>query len=154
KPQLKDADNQNLFDTLLSKNGFDRAQARRVLMERGSAIIADLDKWMAKQTDEQALLQALWLKEAFDQVDVELLGKVLAAKDGRGGAAGVRGLGNGGGQVPSAQPLLSERLADEHPRVRLEAVRAIARIPSAAAADAALPLLDKPMDRFLEYGLW
>jgi putative heme-binding domain-containing protein len=38
--------------------------------------------------------------------------------------------------------------------VRLEAVRALARIPDRGAAEVALRVLDKPMDRFLDYALW
>src|SRR5205823_9114974 len=49
---------------------------------------------------------------------------------------------------------LARLIADDHPRVRLEALRALARIPSAKSAELALSVLDKPMDPFLDYGLW
>src|SRR5436309_3724265 len=48
-----------------------------------------------------------------------------------------------------------EKLArDDSPRVRLEALRALAKIPSAKSAELALSVLDKPMDPFLDYALW
>ncbi len=50
--------------------------------------------------------------------------------------------------------LLGERVADEHPRVRLEAVRALAEFPAQRSAGLALAALDRPVDPFLEYGLW
>jgi putative heme-binding domain-containing protein len=50
--------------------------------------------------------------------------------------------------------LLAARVADEHPRVRLEALRALARIPTARAAELALSVADKPLDSKLEYALW
>ena len=50
--------------------------------------------------------------------------------------------------------LLARLVADDSPRVRLEAVRALAKIPSAKSAELALSVLDKPMDPFLDYALW
>ena len=50
--------------------------------------------------------------------------------------------------------LLGERVADEHPRVRLEAVRALAQFPSLKSAELAMSALDRPIDTFLEYALW
>src|SRR3989442_14082025 len=48
-----------------------------------------------------------------------------------------------------------EKLArDDSPRVRLEALRALAKIPSAKSAELALRVLDKQMDPFLDYALW
>ncbi len=43
---------------------------------------------------------------------------------------------------------------DDHPRVRLEAVRAIGMVKSAKAAELALTALEKPLDRTLDYALW
>src|SRR5439155_11773582 len=48
-----------------------------------------------------------------------------------------------------------EKLArDDSPRVRLEALRVLAKIPSVKSAELALSVLDKPMDPFLDYALW
>src|SRR2546429_5114765 len=49
---------------------------------------------------------------------------------------------------------LARLIADENPRVRLEALRALAKIPSAKSAELALSVLDKPTDPFLDYALW
>src|SRR5439155_296185 len=49
---------------------------------------------------------------------------------------------------------LAARVADEHPRVRVEALRALARIPTARAAELALSAADKPLDPYLEHALW
>ena len=43
---------------------------------------------------------------------------------------------------------------DEHPRVRLEAVRALAKVPTVEAAKLAAEALDHPMDRWLDFALW
>ncbi len=49
---------------------------------------------------------------------------------------------------------LSRLVHDDSPKVRLEALRALAKIPDAKAADLALSVLDKPMDPTLDYALW
>src|SRR5947207_3120270 len=49
---------------------------------------------------------------------------------------------------------LARLVADENPRVRLEALRTLAKIPSEKSAELALSVLDMPMDPFLDYALW
>src|SRR5262249_19595246 len=43
---------------------------------------------------------------------------------------------------------------DEHPRVRLEAIRAFGGVPESQSVVWALSALDHPMDRTLDYALW
>src|SRR5262249_14523213 len=43
---------------------------------------------------------------------------------------------------------------DEHPRVRLESVRALARVPWPKSPGSALRALDIPIDQWLDYALW
>ena len=50
--------------------------------------------------------------------------------------------------------LLAPRAVDEHPRVRLEAARALSGLGTPAAFAAAMAAVEKPTDRFLEYVLW
>jgi putative heme-binding domain-containing protein len=50
--------------------------------------------------------------------------------------------------------LLAKLVHDDSPRVRVEALRALAKIPTAQSADLALSVLDKPMDPTLDYALW
>ncbi|MEY2789190.1 MAG: hypothetical protein RLZZ34_2333 [Verrucomicrobiota bacterium] len=49
---------------------------------------------------------------------------------------------------------LSKLVQDPHPRVRLEALRALAKIPGARSAELALGVLDQTMDPTLDYALW
>ena len=49
---------------------------------------------------------------------------------------------------------LAKLVHDPAPRVRLEALRALAKIPSAQSAELALGVLDQPMDPNLDYALW
>ncbi|HMP16206.1 MAG TPA: c-type cytochrome, partial [Gemmatales bacterium] len=45
-------------------------------------------------------------------------------------------------------------ILDPHPRVRMEAVRQLSQVPEPGSILQALSILNKPMDRFLDYALW
>ena len=160
KTDLTKLKNPELLDKLISPNSYDQEKARRVLVERGAGKVKnDLAAWTTKHLDESARLQALWMNEALNAGPMDAATRTLAtelldAKDGRIRAAAMRALANGIETVPNAAELLARFVADEHPRVRLESVRALARIKSARAAELALTVLDKPMDTFLDYALW
>ena len=73
---------------------------------------------------EHHMLEALWLHQSHNVVDVALLKRVLAAPDFHARAAATRVLCYWRDRVPDALDLLRKLAADAHPRVRLEAVRA------------------------------
>jgi len=150
KVDLTRLNNAELLNRLTGPSGFDQEHARRVLVERGvAAVRADLEAWTKQQTTEAARLQGLWLVQAFNLTPAAPAGGLLAAKDARVRAAAVRTL-----PVAGAMAELETLIADAHPRVRLEAVRALGRQGSARAAELALTVLDRPMDPFLDYALW
>jgi putative heme-binding domain-containing protein len=189
KPNLIEANNTALLNNLLAADQFTRTQSKRLLTERATNIVTDLAAWTRQQSSEKNLLEALWMYQAIDLVQPDLLDRLLNASDGHIRAAAVRVLaawqqrqpGQEGGtsspalittcaagwpsaplplahrkEIPSARALdiLAARVADEHPRVRVEALRALARLRGTRAAELALSVLDKPMDRFLDYTLW
>jgi putative heme-binding domain-containing protein len=154
KPKLVGASNSALFAQLLSPNAYNRRQARRVLTERATNLVADLAAWTKSLSDEKQLLQALWIYQSIDQAEPELLKRLLEAKDGRLRAAATRVLRYWHNRVEEPLELLAQRVADEHPRVRVEALRALAQIPEARAAELALSVLEKPLDPFLDYAVW
>ncbi|HXJ73389.1 MAG TPA: HEAT repeat domain-containing protein, partial [Candidatus Dormibacteraeota bacterium] len=163
-------------------NEYTRTQSRRLLVERGNAVISDLASWTRRQTAEPALLEALWLYQGLDHVEPKLLQRLLEARDGHIRAGAVRVLAfwqqrvpakpvtrasawrgwpsaplpTGRAEIPAwrALELLGPRVQDSFPRVRLEAVRALARIPTDRAAELALQVLDQPLDSHLDYALW
>jgi putative heme-binding domain-containing protein len=92
--------------------------------------------------------------QSIDVVEPSLLLKVLDAKDGRVRAAATRVISDWHARLKSPLNLLAQRIADEHPRVRLEAMRALATIRTAPSAELVLSALKQPMDSFLEYGAW
>ncbi|MBI5775718.1 MAG: HEAT repeat domain-containing protein [Verrucomicrobia bacterium] len=160
KPLVKKVDfaklnNAELLDKLVSPNSFDAQQAKRILVERGAdKVLKDLAAWTKKQTDEKALLNALWMHESLNQPQPALLNQLLAAKDARVLAAAIRMVNYSTTRATSDLNSLIKLVADENPRVRLEAVRALGKIKSVEAASAALTVLNKPMDPFLDYALW
>jgi putative heme-binding domain-containing protein len=144
--------NAELLARLTSPNGYDQERATRVLVERGAAQVqADLTAWTASLApqDAAARLRSLWLHQAFGAVPAALAESLLSSRDVDARAAAVRALG---GEVPLTR--LAVLVEDAHPRVRLEAVRALGRHPSAEAAALALGVLARPMDPFIDYALW
>jgi putative heme-binding domain-containing protein len=142
------------LDFLKAPEQWTRHQGRRVLQERGAtAVLPALDTWTAKLSSDENRLEALWTYQALDRVEPKLLATLLSAGDYRIRAAAVRVVGAWASRLSNAPELLAPRVADEHPQVRLEAVRALALIPSARSAEIALTALDRPVDRFVDYGL-
>jgi putative heme-binding domain-containing protein len=151
-PQVKwsTRSNRELFAALVSPSSYDRERARRVLIERPvDAVTGDLARWLKSRPDEESRLQAVWLYQALNRPNLPLQRELLNASDARIRAAAVRAL-------PADVPLdlLAARVADDHPRVRLEAVRALGQFNSPRALELALSVLDAPMDPFLDYALW
>lgn len=139
-----------LLDRLNSPAAYTQASARRVLIERGAAAVAPaLPGWLQKRTDDGSALQALWLAQALDLPLDPLLDRLLRSPAPEIRAAAIHARHDG-------RPLseLASLAADPHPRVRVEAVRALGRTGSAAGAALALGVLDSPTDRFLDYALW
>jgi putative heme-binding domain-containing protein len=160
RPQLVKASNDELLNSLKAPETWTRLFAKRVLKERGAEkVLPDLSRWV-KNLDandvnyEHNLLEALWTYQSLDVFEPDLVKKLLAAKDHRARAAAVRVLHTWHGQIADASSLFANAVKDEHPQVRLEAVRGLAQIQDPKAVLTALQSLDRPMDKFLDYGLW
>jgi len=160
RPQLVDASTSDLLDSLKSPETWTRLFAKRVLKERGAKKVGpELAKWVRsvdrKDPDfEHHLLEGLWTYQSLDIVEPDLLKALLLAKDHHARAAAVRVLRYWHDRVEQPLDLLARAVNDEHPQVRLEAVRGLARLQSSQAAVLALQALDRPMDKFLDYALW
>ncbi len=153
-PRFLEAGNTELFDTLLSPNGYEKQHARRVLTERGTNVMEDLRAWSSTRNSDIARLEALWMYQALDVPQPELLKQLLASEDARIRAAATRVLSYWTKRVSNPLDLLAPRIKDTHPRVRLEAARALSRIPEARSAELVLTAVDMPMDTHLDYALW
>jgi putative heme-binding domain-containing protein len=162
-----------LLDRTLSKNGWEQEQARRVAalklrreqeqarrdaaVERrptaGDKSSNEIRDWAAKQKDTRAILEALWMNESLGTVDDALLESALTSPDANIRAAGARCVANNA-PLTNAISRLAKLVRDNSPRVRVEALRALAKIPTAQAAELALGTLNQPMDPTLDYALW
>jgi putative heme-binding domain-containing protein len=159
RPQLVNAGTEALLDALKAPEGWTRHFAKRVLKERGKKVLPELAAWVkrldpADADHEHHLLEALWTYQSLDVVEPDLLGRLLNAKDHHARAAAVRVAGDWHARLADPLALLTPRVADEHPQVRLEAVEALRQVPEARSVALALKALDRPMDKYLDYGLW
>jgi len=167
RPKLVDATIPELLEQLKAPEQWTRQQAKRVLKERGAEkVLPELEKWVKglRLNDESAWVEAMWVRAALDAPNpftnmgvltdpkakatvIRLAAEVCAnAKESldldrlRANLIGVRCIYDG--------------LLDTHPRVRLEAVRAVAKLTDTVGLDGVLSVLDKPMDKTLDYALW
>jgi putative heme-binding domain-containing protein len=158
RPKLVGAKTADLLEALKSPEGWTRHHARRVLKERGASVLPELAAWTAKLPTDAAAeplrLEALWTYQSLDVVEPKLLGDLLKAADYRVRAAAVRVASQWHERLEDPLALLGPAVRDEQPQVRLEAVRALGQVPDLKAAELALAALDRPLDRFLDYGLW
>ncbi len=91
KTDFTKAANKALLDELLSPNSFNRAQARRVLAERGAEkVLPDLKTWLAKQSNDKATLEGAWMLQSLGQTPLPLAEQLAASKDARIRAAATR----------------------------------------------------------------
>jgi len=156
RPNLVEASTRELFAALDSPEGWTREQARRVLKEHSPAILPELGGWVATldPAEENSRLEALWVYQSLNVAEPELLASLLRAENHGVRAAATRALGQWAPRLRDTLPWLEAQVADEHPRVRLEALHALARVRERASVELALRVLDEPMDRFLDYALW
>jgi putative heme-binding domain-containing protein len=159
KPKLVGAPTEQLLEALKAPEDWTRHFAKRVLKERGSSVVPALAAWVknldpADPEFEHHRLEALWTYESLGVVEPDLLTLELNSPDFRVRAAAVRVTQHWLGLVDDPFGRLAARVIDEHPRVRLEAVRALGHAPESRAAEIALRALDRPVDKFLDYALW
>lgn len=136
-----------------------RYRAKRELAERSTAeVIPALKKWVASldtadEDYEHHRLEALWMFQTHNVLPKELLDDCLNAKDHKARAAAVRALSFWLHKVENPIALLKPRVNDPHPRVRLEAVRALSYLEGDEAIETALEVLEHEMDDYLQFTL-
>ncbi len=136
----------------------DRVRSR-VKIELGARkteeVVAAAKKWAGQPwggaDPTHHILEALWVHQYHNVVDVDLLKMMLAAKDFRARAAAVRVLCEWRDRVPNSLEMLKQLAADEHPRVRMEAVRAASFFTVPEAAEVVFVAQDKPTDLFVAH---
>jgi len=151
-----------LLDLLKVYEDRTRYRARRELRERDSAEVARaVDAWVANLNRDDPnywhqMLEALWVKQHHVLVDRALLETLLRCPEPKARGAATRVLCYWRHHLEDPIALLQVQVNDEHPRVRLEAVRALSFFEGADAVRAqevALESLLHPQDDYLEYTL-
>ena len=157
RPKFDDESNAKILERMSEPEMWTRHMGRRVLVERGAQeVLPDIKKWAdgISKGNEPLKLEALWTFLAVNEVNEPLLKELLEAKDPHVRAAAVRVAAMWRNKISSSYDLIKQRANDSDPQTRLETVRALGLFANKDAAETALSVLDKPMDRFLEYGLW
>jgi glucose/arabinose dehydrogenase/azurin len=151
---------EKLLDLLKEPENDVRNRAKIELSGRETKqVIAATQKWEAALDRNDAdyehhRLEALWVHQWHNVVNVDLLHAVLRSPDPRARAQAVRVLGYWRDRVPDPLVLIANAVHDEAPRVRLEAVRVLSFFsgddaPKAAAI--AYETLNHEMDYYLNY---
>lgn len=160
QPKLVGEPVTKLLAALSAPEQFTRDAAKRVMKERGAQeVLPELERWTAAidaddPATESLRLEALWTYQSLNIVEPQLLRSLLAAEDHRVRAAATRVVYHWHPRLDNPLELLSIQVLDEHPRVRLEAVRALSRLPQAEACVVAMRALDQTVDRFLDFAIW
>ena len=148
-----------LLDELKKPIGRDRYRARQELSGRESIdVLAAVQRWTDNldPADDNYIhdsLEGLWATQQHNQINIDLLKKLLICSDHRARAAATRVLCYCRDDVQDVLSLLEKQVNDNHPRVRLEAIRALSFLPSPRAAEIALLSVNYPKDKFIDYCL-
>ncbi|HYV37779.1 MAG TPA: PVC-type heme-binding CxxCH protein [Gemmataceae bacterium] len=134
-----------------------RYRARIELGGRDSKqVIAAVQKWIPTLDPKDAnyehhMMEALWVHQYHNVVSEDLLWRMLRSPNSNARAAATHVLCYWRDQVKDPLELLRVQINDSHPRVRLEAVRALSFFHSEAAIGVAVELLTSPTDRGLTF---
>ncbi|MAT16889.1 MAG: hypothetical protein CMJ46_16640 [Planctomyces sp.] len=146
-----------LFENLKSYEGFIREKSRRELYEREqAAVVAALPAYLKSldPTDPNIAhhqMEALWVCQTIDHIDLGLLETNLNSAEPRVRAAATRVLRYWLAEVPDALTWLDKLIQDDYPRVRLEALCALSYIEDPHAIEIATKVVDQQRDKYIDY---
>ncbi|MGE0528547.1 MAG: PVC-type heme-binding CxxCH protein, partial [Bdellovibrionales bacterium] len=142
---LKEPEDRLRYRVRIELGGRDTAK----VLEATQKWIAGLDR--KDPEHEHHLLEALWLYQNHNVVNQYLLKQLLRSPDFRARAAATKVLCYWRDRVENPLDLLRTQINDSHPRVRLEAIRALSFFHDEEALAVALELLAHPDDQYLRY---
>jgi putative heme-binding domain-containing protein len=148
---------EKLLDLLKEPEDRVRYRVRIELGGRDSdKVIAGVKKWMVNLDKkdpqyEHQMMEALWMHQYHNVVDVDLLKRMLSSPEFRARAAATRVLCYWRDRVPDALELLKKLAADKEPRVRLQAVRAASFFTVPEAIEVPLIAAEQPDDPYVDF---
>ena len=155
-PKIADATVDQLVKNLERREYRYRYWSKRELRDQHAAADVEkaLDTWLTKldANDERFRhhqLEALWTFQSIDADRPELLAELLTCDNHLARAAATRQLRHRSGENAISQ--LAARANDDNGLVRLEAINAASYIGGRQALEAVLPVLEKPMGKYLKY---
>jgi len=149
----------NLLELLKEHEDNVRQRAKIELHKHDSAeVIAATQKWVkqfdaSKKEDAHHILEALWVHQWHNAVNLDLIKALLKSPEHNARAQAVRVVCYQRDRIPDALALIEAAIKDEHPRVRLESVRALSFFNGAdtkRAIAAALTVKDEK-DQYIAY---
>jgi putative heme-binding domain-containing protein len=147
----------DLLDLLKSPENRVRYRAKIELSERDTReVINAVQQWIKKLDPKDAefehhMMEGLWLYQYHNVVNEPLLKRMLASPDFHARAAATRVLCYWRDRVNEPLELLRKQINDAHPRVRLEAIRALSFFHEEKALAVAVELLTHPDDKYLRF---
>jgi mono/diheme cytochrome c family protein len=141
-----------LLENLKEPESRTRYRTRREIRNHPVAtVLPAVKKWAAAQTDTHAKLEALWTTWGMNAADEPLLRELLSSPDFHARTAAVRVLRYNTHRIADHAALLEKAAADQHGRVRLEAIVAASWLPDVAAAKKIVAIGSaQPLDRWSE----
>jgi len=154
-PLLANASVENLLEQLKSPDRWTRQFAKRVLADRPTEqVAAALKDWTARPgLSDHALVEALGVYQSHEVIAPELLARLCRAAQPGARAYAASVVGAWADRLAEPLALLRPLVADEQPRVRLQAVVACTYVPKSEAMEVAAIAADFPTDKFLTYAL-
>ncbi len=143
-PRIEGAGVAELLGLLQHPQDVVRQHARIELRRGGVAVLAALDGWVAGLDRQgagfaQAALEALYVAEGLEQTRPALLEELLSGASPMHRAAAVSLMRLQAERLPNVVDLLRRRAADDHPRVQMEVIDAVAHLrPRYPAVEQAL----------------
>jgi putative heme-binding domain-containing protein len=137
-----------------------RYRAKIELSDRDSTdVVAAVKEWIAGLSNqdphfEHQMMEALWLHQYHNVVDLPLLNRMLRSSEPRARAAATRVLCYWRDRVPGALELVRTQIQDPSPKVRLEAIRTLSFFSGAEADVAqaiAVEMYSHPDDEYLRF---
>jgi len=159
QPQIHGATIPALLDLLKEPEDRTRELAKIELSKHNSQqVVAAVNRWVqsldkADPNFEHQMMEALWVHQWHNVVNVDLLKRMLKSPEPQAVAAAARVLCYWRDRVPDALGLFAQLAEDPHPRVRLEAVRTASFFNTVPAVEVALAILKHPTDYYLDYTL-
>ncbi|WP_182866032.1 PVC-type heme-binding CxxCH protein [Stieleria mannarensis] len=159
---LTEQKTETLIENLYSGDRYLTDQSRRVLIERGEETATKLDRVWSSAKARTDRLAAARLAAAVGEPNSKWLQTLLDDPNGGVRAAATRILADWSdptdprASVPRDQAMawFADRIADPHPRARLEAIRGLAKLGGVDAIRLSLRALDQPTDRFIQHALF